>query len=252
MRPKVGRKSTKPNFRELENIAAQVVGPQRKKKWSKHDIKPIHPLTTNQKEMFHQYYQGDNIGAFGSAGAGKSFIGCYLGISDVVSPDYDQTHLIIVRSAVQSRDQGFMPGNLEEKQAYFELPYKEIMAELFGREATYDDMKEAGLIQFMTTSFVRGLSWHNAVILVDEVQNMNFDEIDSIMTRVGKNSRVIVCGDHKKQNDLTKNSRDVSGIHQLLKVVENMKTFTTVTFTKEDCVRGPFAKEWICAVEAVE
>jgi phosphate starvation-inducible PhoH-like protein len=153
---------------------------------------------------------------------------------------------------VQSRDQGFMPGNLEEKQAYFELPYKEIMAELFGREATYDDMKEAGLIQFMTTSFVRGLSWHNAVILVDEVQNMNFDEIDSIMTRVGKNSRVIVCGDHKKQNDLTKNSRDVSGIHQLLKVVENMKTFTTVTFTKEDCVRGPFAKEWICAVEAVE
>ena len=157
MRQKVGRKSTKSNFRELDNIAAQVAGPQRKKKWTSHDIKPIHPLTANQKNMFHQYYQDDHIGAFGSAGAGKSFIGCYLGISDVISPDREQTQLIIVRSAVQSRDQGFMPGTLEEKQAYFELPYKEIMAELFGREATYDDMKEAGLIKFMTTSFVRGL-----------------------------------------------------------------------------------------------
>lgn len=252
MSRKVGRRSTKPDFKIVEQqFMAQSEGPQRKKKWTKHDIKSVQPLTINQKNMFVQYYQGDQICAYGSAGTGKSFIGCYLGIGDVLDPSKDQQRLIIVRSAVQARDVGFMPGTLEEKNAYYEAPYEDILTELFGRKATYADMKEAGLITFLTTSFIRGVTWDNAVIIVDEIQNMAAQELHTVMTRVGQNSRVILCGDFK-QNDLLKNSRDQSGMGSLIKIVNHMKCFSTIEFTRDDIVRSDFVKQWIIASEMAE
>jgi phosphate starvation-inducible protein PhoH len=235
----------------FEQLAAQVEGPQRKKKWSKHDIKPIRPITENQKSMCVQFYQGDHIAAIGSAGTGKSFLGCFLGISDVVDNTKEQDKMIIVRSAVQSRDVGFMPGTLEEKNSYYEMPYRDIFAELFGRGATYDDMKEAGLVNFMTTSFIRGVTWDNAVIVIDEAQNMTWEEINTIMTRVGKNSRIIVCGD-VKQNDLLKKKSEVTGITKMFEVLKRMNDFAVIEFTRDDIVRSEFVKQWIIAVEFVE
>jgi phosphate starvation-inducible protein PhoH len=254
MSRKAGRTRAKPT-REVdvrfEQFAAAAEGPQRKKKWTKHDVKPIHPLTENQKSMFVHFYQGDNLAAIGSAGTGKSFLSCFLAISDVVDHTKDQKQVILVRSAVQSRDVGFMPGTLEEKNSYYETPYRDIFGELFGRASTYDDMKEAGMIQFMTTSFIRGLTWDDSIIVIDEAQNMTWEEINTIMTRVGKNSRIIVCGD-VKQNDLIKKKSEVSGITKMFAVLKRMNDFSTITFTRDDIVRSEFVKQWIIATESVE
>lgn len=254
MSRKVGRTRAKPT-REIdvrfEQYAAAVEGPQRKKKWTKHDLKDIKPLTDNQKNMFVQYFQGDHIGALGSAGTGKSFLACFLAISDVVDYTKDQKQVIIVRSAVQARDVGFMPGTLEEKNSYYEMPYRDIFAELFGRGATYDDMKEAGLVQFMTTSFIRGVTWDDAIIVIDEAQNMTAAELHTVMTRVGKNSRVIVCGD-VKQNDLVKHSKDQSGIVKFTQIIKLMRDFSTIEFTRDDIVRSEFVKQWIICSEMVD
>lgn len=228
----------------------QVEGPQIRKKWTKHDMRVITPLTENQRGMFEDYYQGFDVCAYGSAGTGKSFLACYLGISDVLDPRQPHKQIIIVRSAVASRDVGFMPGTLEEKTAQYEMPYRDIFTELFSRASTYDDMKAAGLIKFMPTSFIRGVTWDNAIIILDETQNMNWQEIHTVMTRVGDNSKVIICGD-VKQNDLLKNNKDQTGMPQLIRTLKHMDNFATIEFTQEDIVRSAFVKKWIIATEKV-
>jgi phosphate starvation-inducible protein PhoH len=160
---------------------AMLEGPG-KKSWSKHDIKAIKPLTDNQQAMFRAYFEGGNVCAYGSAGTGKTYLALYLALCDVLDGNHDQNHLIIVRSAVATREVGFLPGTLEEKIAMYEIPYRDILADLFRRHSTYDDMKTAGIIKFMTTSFVRGLTWDNAVVVVDEGQNMNWQEINGAMS----------------------------------------------------------------------
>lgn len=240
-------RSTKPIFQLQADVAAKVEGPT-KKKWSKHDIKPVQALTQNQKNMFIQYYQGDQILAFGSAGTGKTFLACYLAANDVVDATKSQVRIIIVRSAVQAREMGHMPGTEEEKSAYFERPYQDIFGDLMGRSSTYKDMKAAGVIEFTTTSFIRGVTWDDAIIIADEVQNFNADEINTLMTRVGRNSRVILCGD-TKQNDLKKKANDTSGMGQLLRVIPHMNCFSSIQFTRDDIVRSGFVRQWIEALE---
>ena len=232
------------------NVEAIKEGPT-KKHWTKHDIKTIRPLTSNQHNMFRQYFQGDNIVAYGSAGTGKTFLALYLALSDIIDGNKSQDHIVIVRSAVATRDLGFMPGTLEEKVSLFENPYRDVLSELFGRLNTYDNMKEAGLIRFVTTSYVRGLTWDNAIIVVDEGQNMTSHEIHSIMTRVGNNSRIIFTGD-LAQNDLVTKRSENSGMKRMLKITEQMKEFSSVCFTTDDIVRSEFVKSWIVACESVK
>jgi phosphate starvation-inducible protein PhoH len=232
------------------NVTAIKEGPTQKH-WTKHDLKIVRPLTENQHDMFRQYFQGDNIVAFGSAGTGKSFLALYLALCDILDGNKPQERIIIVRSAVTTRELGFMPGSLDEKIALFETPYKDILQELFGRINTYENMKEADLIRFTVTSYIRGITWDNAVIIVDEGQNMTDHEIHSIMTRVGTNSRVVFTGD-LAQNDLVSGKRaEKSGMKRLLKVIERMPEFSTVCFTTEDIVRSDFVKSWIVASEQV-
>lgn len=246
-RNKASHRNTKPVFQLQHDVAAKVEGPT-KKRWTKHDIKPVQPLTQNQKNMFIQYYQGDHITAYGSAGTGKTFLACYLALNDVVDVNKDQTRIIIVRSAVQAREIGFMPGTEEEKTQYFEKPYNDIFGELVGRASTYKDMKAAGLVEFVTTTFIRGVTWDDAIIIADEIQNFNADEINTLMTRVGKNSRVVLCGD-TKQDDLKKKSNDSSGMGHLLKVIPHMDSFSMVKFEHADIVRSAFVRDWIIASE---
>lgn len=229
------------------NNKAILEGPQ-KKHWSKHDIKSIRPLTENQQAMFQAYFQGSNVCAHGSAGTGKTYLALYLAMCDVLDGNRDQTHLMIVRSAVPTREVGFLPGTLEEKVSLYENPYRDLFADLFHRFSTYDDMKEAGLVRFVTTHSIRGLTWDNAVVVVDEGQNMTWHELDSVMTRVGSNTRVVFTGDFS-QTDLNKNPRDKSGIERFIHVASAMKEFASIQFTVDDIIRSDFVKSWIIAAE---
>lgn len=234
---------------QLENNGAAIEEHKRKKKkWSPHDLRNIKPLTPNQENMFYQYYQGDQVCAYGSAGTGKTFLALYLALCDVLNKSQTQNRLIIVRSAVATREIGYMPGTLEEKTSLYETPYHDILTELTEKPTAYEDMKRSGLIVFMTTSFIRGLTWDDAVIVIDEGQNMTWHEINSIMTRVGVNSRVIFTGD-LVQTDLNKSSKDKCGMQRFLKTINKMGEFFTVQFSIDDIVRGDLVKSWIIASE---
>lgn len=229
----------------MNNGKAIEEGP-RKKTWNQHDLKTIKPLTASQEEMFHAWYNGKNIAAHGSAGTGKTFLALYLALSELFKRD-EQKRIIIVRSAVPTRDVGFMPGTLEEKTALYELPYHNILHELVGRASTYEDMKHQGHIEFTTTSFMRGLTWDNAIVIVEEGQNMTFHEIDTIMTRIGEHTRMIFTGD-LKQTDLDGSKKiGACGMGPFLDIIRDMKSFESIEFGVNDIVRSEFVKSWIVA-----
>ena len=240
-----------PDVLMMNNTRAIEEGPS-KKHWSKHDLKSIRPLTDNQHNMFMQYFQGDSIIAYGSAGTGKTYIALYLAMCDILDGNKPQDRIIIVRSAVPTRELGYMPGTLDEKVSLYEVPYRDILSDLFGRANTYDGMKDAGLIQFITTSYIRGLTWDNAIIVIDEGQNMTEHEIHSVMTRIGQNTRIIFTGD-LSQSDLINGKRsEKTGMKQMLRVIERMKEFSAVCFTVDDIVRSSFVKSWLVACESLE
>ncbi|QDJ96373.1 phosphate starvation-inducible protein [Xanthomonas phage Xoo-sp13] len=236
---------------EQINEAAKREGP-RIKKWTTHDLKNIKPKagSNSQYEMFKTFLEEPttHIVANGFPGTGKTYVSLWLALNGILNPEAPQDHIIIVRSAVPARDIGFLPGTQEEKMAPFEVAYKDIIHDLIGRPTSYEDMVEAGKIKFMPTSFLRGLTWDNAIVVVDEIQNMSWQEIHTIMTRVGKNTRLLVCGD-KSQNDLADKRSEDSGFDSFLRVANNMKNFEVITFTKEEIVRSGFVKEWIIAKE---
>lgn len=247
--PKKRRNGRKADLMELEkalclNGLAQQEGPKRKT-WSMHDLKTIKPLTPTQEDFFHAWINGSNICAHGCAGTGKTFLAFYLALQDVLTRH--QSRIIIVRSAVTTREVGHLPGTLEEKLMKFEEPYQDILWELVGRPSTYQDMKDAGLIEFHSTSFLRGLTWDNAIVIVDETENMTFHEIDNVMTRLGENTRIIFTGD-VRQTDLDGSKKlGAEGLTKAKEVFCNMDAFECVEFNEHDIVRGELVKSWIMA-----
>jgi len=232
---------------EIADKAAREQGPD-KKTWSLHDLRRVFPITESQKELYTSYINGYNVCAAGSAGTGKSYLALYLAFDDILNADTQCDHVIIVRSAVPTRNIGFKPGTTEEKLAEYETPYIDICTDLFRRKSTYGDMKKANLLTFVDTSCIRGQTWNDAVVIIEEVENMNFHEINSVMTRIGKNSKVIITGDIK-QTDLLSSNKDTSGMVEALRVLERIPSFKTVQFTRNDIVRSGFVRDWIIAVE---
>lgn len=215
----------------------------------KFSMRPIQPITDTQTEMFDDYRTGYNIAAVGTAGTGKTMCALYLGLSDVLSSDdYDQ--VVIVRSAVQTREQGFMPGSQAQKEAVYSVPYADIVNDLFGRGDAWEILKQKHQVKFMTSSFVRGLTFDNSVIIVDECQSMTYHELDSIITRVGETSKIIFCGD-TAQDDLqgSRNRNDISGLAEFTKVLGRIDSFSVIKFGIEDIVRSGLVKEYIIAKE---
>lgn len=221
---------------------------RRQYSWTFHDLTSIAPLTLNQERMFDAFDAGDHLVAYGSPGTGKTFIGLYLALQGILHPESLTKMIIIVRSAVPTRDIGYLPGTLEEKTALYENPYRDVIYEIVGRFSTYDDMKRAGLIQFCTTSFIRSLTWNNAIVILDEGQSCTFHEINSVVTRLGEHSRLIVLGD-LSQNDLAHKRGETSGMERFLQVMTKMPDTTMVHFTRDDIVRSQFVRDWIVAVE---
>jgi phosphate starvation-inducible protein PhoH len=206
-------------------------------------LRQIKPLREPQRQVFESFFE-NHLLLHGYAGTGKTFIALYLGLKEVL--EYNKYHkVIIVRSAVQGRDQGFMPGNEQEKMGYFEAPYRDNTNDLCGRGDAYDILKNRGCIEFMSTSFLRGITLNNSIVLVDEVQNMTFEELDGITTRVGNNSKLVLCGDFR-QTDLKK-EKERSGLINYMKILDMMKGIEHVEFQKEDIVRSEFVKQYIIA-----
>lgn len=178
----------------------------------------------------------------------NTFLAMYKSLEEVLDKSNPFEQVVVVRSLVQLREVGHLPGDLEEKQAIYELPYKEICSTLFGKPDAWDRLKEQKKCRFLSTTAIRGISIDNSIIIVDECQNLNWSEVNTIMSRVGHRSKIIFCGDFK-QSDLIKSSKDVSSFHEFRKVALDMPAFQEVYFTPEDIVRSSLVKQWIIACE---
>ena len=206
-------------------------------------LRHIEPLTKNQKKSFEEFDLGKNLMLHGIAGTGKSFISLYLSIKQVFSENSPYDKVVIVRSVVPTRDMGFLPGNSKEKAKVYEAPYTAICTELFGRSDAYDYLKNKGLVEFISTSFIRGITLNNCIIVVDEIANMTLHELDSVITRVGKNCKIIFCGDFR-QSDFTK-EQDKNGLMDFMRIIERMKAFSFIDFNENDIVRSSMVKDYI-------
>lgn len=211
-------------------------------------LREVRPQTRNQERTFESYSTGKNVMLTGSAGTGKTFVSLYLGLRDVDRNLYKR--VIVVRSIVSARDPGFLPGTLREKTSIFEAPYHSVCADLYGKDDAYDILKSRGTIEFLTTSYVRGTTLNDSVVVVDETQNMRYGEIDSIVTRLGKNSRLVVIGDYM-QSDLTR-LEERRGVQDFLKVARNMRSFDVIEFSHQDILRSGFVKEYLIARDSTE
>lgn len=212
-------------------------------------LKTFDPLTDNQKLFFDMYKGGAYfMGLFGSPGVGKTFLAMYKALEEVLDKTNSFKQVVVVRSLVQLREVGHLPGSLEEKAEIYELPYKEACGVLFGRPDAWDRLKEQGHARFISTTAIRGISIDDAIIIVDENQNLNWSEVNTIITRCGHRSKIIFCGDFK-QTDLIKSNKDQSAFHDFLEVARSMSAFQEIYFTPNDIVRSSLVKDWIVACD---
>lgn len=207
-------------------------------------LKQIEPLTKNQKNCFDSYFSGKNLMLSGSAGTGKSFLSVYLSLHQVLTEQNSPyKKVVIVRSVVATRDMGYLPGTNKEKAKVYEAPYYAICSELFNRGDAYDYLKQKNLVEFISTSFIRGTTLNDCIVVVDEMQNLNLHELDSVITRVGRNCKIIFSGDFR-QSDFSKES-DKKGILQFMRIIERMKVFDIIEFDENDIVRSGLVKSYI-------
>jgi predicted ribonuclease YlaK len=211
----------------------------------------IEPLTDNQTKLFESFDIGNNLVAYGAAGTGKTFITLYKALCEVLNEKCPYDKIYIVRSLVSTREIGFLPGDHEDKSSLYQIPYKNMVKFMFQMpddaafEMLYGGLKAQGTISFWSTSFIRGTTLDNAIIIVDEFQNLNFHELDSIITRVGQDSKIMFCGD-ATQSDLIK-TNEKNGIIDFMKILRIMPSFDIIEFGAEDIVRSGLCKEYILA-----
>jgi len=211
------------------------------------NLRELEPITKNQEKVFKSYEDGYNLCLSGSAGSGKTFLALYLALEDVLNKDTPYDKVVIIRSVVPTRDIGFLPGNEDEKLDAYAGPYKGIMTELFADGNAWEKLVNQQFVEFTSTSFIRGITISNAIVIVDEMQNLNFHELDSVITRLGESTKLIMCGDYY-QSDFDK-ERDRSGILNFLEIIQRMKYFDHIEFSWEDIVRSGLVREYIMTKE---
>lgn len=208
------------------------------------NLRHFDPLTENQKVTFNSFNQDKNLMLHGIAGTGKSFMAMYLSLKQILGdPESPYKRIVIVRTVVPTRDMGFLPGNSKEKTKVYEAPYYAICNELFGRGDAYDYLKNKNLIEFISTSFIRGITLNDSIVIVDEMQNATLHELDSVITRIGHNCKVIFCGDFR-QTDFTR-EHEKNGLTDFMRIVKSMRSFDLIEFEAKDIVRSALVKEYI-------
>lgn len=208
------------------------------------ELRHIKPLTVNQTRVFEAWERGYHLVNHGYAGTGKTYLSVYLALREILTEERYKK-LTIIRSVVPSRDMGFLPGSAREKAEVYERPYQEICDDLFGRGDGYKLLKLKRLVDFETTSFLRGTTFNDQIVVVDEINNMTFQELDTTMTRMGENCRIIFCGDYR-QTDLNK-KYEKSGISEFMGILKNLKGFEHVEFGIGDIVRSATVRDYIVA-----
>ena len=209
----------------------------------------IKPITDNQKLVFETWKQKKNQFLFGCAGTGKTFVSLYLALQDVMNLQTKYDKVVLVRSLIPTREIGFLPGDEEDKAALYQVPYANMVQFMFQQpneqafNMLYEKLKQQGSLYFLSTSFLRGLTFDNSIIIVDECQNLNFHELDTIITRVGQDSKIVFCGDFD-QTDLSKTS-EKNGLHDFLRILEEMEEFNCVEFNIGDIVRSGFVRNYL-------
>ena len=213
------------------------------------DLVKVEPITDNQKLVFNSYKKGQNQFLYGCAGTGKTFVTLYLAMNEVLRHDTPYDRVVMVRSLIPTREIGFLPGDEEDKSALYQVPYSNMVQFMFKQPneqaftMLYDRIKSQGSFYFLSTSFLRGLTFDNSIIIVDECQNLNFHELDTIVTRVGQDSKIMFCGDFM-QTDLSKvNERN--GLFDFLRILEEMEEFNCVEFNIGDIVRSGFVRNYL-------
>ena len=205
-------------------------------------LNEIHPKTKAQSDTFASYNENYNLMLHGCAGTGKTVISLYLALSEL-SKQSPYKSITVVRSAVPTRDVGFLPGGLHQKLEVYEMPYRSIITELYGRGDAFDVLKHKDVLNFISTSYIRGLTLKRTIVIVDECENLNFHELDSIITRIGSDCKILFCGDFK-QSDF-KNVHEKQGMHNFMEILSGMKSFNTGKFTQKDIVRSNMVREYI-------
>ena len=213
------------------------------------NIVNIKPITDNQKIVFDSWKKGKNQFLFGAAGTGKTFISLHLALKDVMDLKKPYDKVVLVRSLIPTREIGFLPGDEEDKAALYQVPYQNMVQFMFEApneqafNSLYDRLKGQGTLFFLSTSFLRGLTFDNTIIIVDECQNLNFHELDTIITRVGQDSKIVFCGDFD-QTDLVHNN-EKNGLHNFLRILEEMDEFNCLEFSIGDIVRSGFVRSYL-------
>jgi predicted ribonuclease YlaK len=213
------------------------------------DLVKIEPVTDNQKVVFESYKKGKNQFLYGCAGTGKTFITLYLAMQEVLRNDTPYDRVVMVRSLIPTREIGFLPGDEEDKAALYQVPYQNMVKFMFEQpneqafSMLYDRLKNQGSLYFLSTSFLRGLTFDNSIIIVDECQNLNFHELDTITTRVGQDSKITFCGDFSQTDLLKQNEKN--GLHDFLRILEEMQEFNCVEFNIGDIVRSGFVRNYL-------
>jgi phosphate starvation-inducible PhoH-like protein len=222
---------------------------QRKKPFNVDMMVEIEPLTENQTKVFNAYKEDKNLFVYGAAGTGKTFITLYLALKEVLNPLTPYNRVVVVRSLVATREIGFLPGDHEDKSSLYQIPYKNMVKYMFELptdndfEMLWGNLKTQESVKFWSTSFIRGTTLDDCIVIVDECQNLNFHELDSIITRVGENCKIHFCGD-ASQSDLIK-TNERNGILDFMKIIQAMDEFESVEFGAEDIVRSGLVKSYI-------
>jgi len=215
------------------------------------DLITIDPITERQRDAFNAWRDGDNMALVGTARTGKTFLALYLALEEVMEKSSPYETVKIIRSVVPTRDVGYLPGTIEEKLNAYTGPYRAITSELFdGDPGAYDKLVHNKYISFESTSYIRGVTFDNSIVIVDEMQNLNFHELDSVMTRIGHCSKIIFCGDYYQSDFRSEN--DKRGINTFLQIVEQLKHFSVISFNWEDIVRSGLVRDYIMTKEWME
>ena len=222
---------------------------KKNKEINHNNLVTVKPIGDNQKVVFDTWKKGQNQFLFGAAGTGKTFVSLYLALQSVFDPKTKYDKVVLVRSLIPTREIGFLPGDEEDKSALYQIPYQNMVQFMFEMpneqafNSLYDKLKNQGSLYFLSTSFLRGLTFDNSIIIVDECQNLNFHELDTIITRVGQDSKILFCGDFD-QTDLQKHN-ERNGLHDFMKILEEMEEFNCTEFEIGDIVRSGFVRSYL-------